>query len=89
MENVIIFLHTLKIKWQSFFFPEPELEEDYSDKVVRLLRKDFDVQTQNEILISISKKLAELRLEDMKKMEKDYKVLEESYAHLNSRIAIQ
>lgn len=89
MENVIIFLHTLKIKLQSFFFPEPELEEDYSDKVVRLLRKDFDVQTQNEILISISKKLTELRLEDMKKMEKDYKVLEESYAHLNSRIAIQ
>ena len=89
MKNVIIFLHTLKIKLQNFFFPETELEEDYSDKVVRLLRRDFDVQAQNEILISISKKLAELRLEDMKKMEKDYKVLEESYVHLNSRIAIQ
>jgi hypothetical protein len=89
MKNLIVFLHTLKIKLQNFFFPEPELEEDYSDKVVRLLRRDFDVQNQNKILISISKKLAELRLKDMKKMEEDYKVLKESYVHLNSRIAIQ
>lgn len=79
----------MRSKMSTFLNPQPEIEEDYIDKVVYLLRRDFDTETQNNILLAIGKKLSELRDQDMRKMEEDYKILQQSHNNLNSRIAFQ
>lgn len=76
-----------KTRLNTWLTPVPEIQEDYVDKVVYLLRRDFDVKTQNEILLSIGKKLSELREQDMRKLEENYKVLQENHTVLNSRMA--
>ena len=79
----------MKLKMHELLTPVPEVEDEYVDKMVYLLRRDFDTETQNNILLSVGKKLSELRNEDMRKMEKDYKILQQSHVNLNSRIAFQ
>ena len=72
-----------------FLTPEPEIKDEYIDKVVYLLRRDFDTKTQNDILLSIGKKLSVMRDRDMLKMEDDYKILQQDSMNLKSRIAFQ
>jgi len=79
----------MKLKMHELLTPVPEVEDEYVDKMVYLLRRDFDTDTQNNILLSVGKKLSELRNEDMRKMEEDYKILQQSHVNLNSRIAFQ
>lgn len=72
-----------------FFNPsEPEVEEEYVDKVVRLLRRDFTTPEQNTILLSVAQKLSDLREQDMRKMEKEYKDLQESTYTLRTKLII-
>ena len=78
----------LKAKMSMLLSPEPEFENDYIDKVVYLLRRDFDTKTQNDILLSVGKKLSKLREEDMRKMESDYRFLQENHASLNAKFAL-
>jgi hypothetical protein len=89
MEKLIVILKKAKTNMSLFFDPIPEEDEDYADKVVRLLRRDFDTETQNQILLSIGKKLSEAREKDMRKMEEEYELLQKCHANLNSRIAYQ
>ena len=65
-------LNYLRSRISTFLSPEPEVQEDYVDKVVYLLRRDFDSEQQNEILVAIATKLSVLREQDLKQMEKDY-----------------
>lgn len=89
MKRGIIIWNNMRSKMSTFLNPQPEIEEDYIDKVVYLLRRDFDTETQNNILLAVGKKLSELRDQDMRKMEEDYKILQQSHNNLNSRIAFQ
>ena len=89
MKKVKAVWNTMKAKMSAFLTPVPEIEEDYVDKVVYLLRRDFDTETQNKILLTVGKKLSQLRDQDMRKMEEDYKILQQSHNNLNSRIAFQ
>jgi hypothetical protein len=89
MKKVKTIWNTLKTKMLMFLTPEPEIKDDYIDKVVYLLRRDFDTETQNNILLSVGKNLSALRDQDMRKMEEDYKILQHSHNSLNSRIAFQ
>lgn len=68
--------------------PEPEIQEDYVDKVVHLLRRDFTATEQNTILLSVAQKLSELREQDMRKMEKEYKDLQENTYTLRTKLII-
>jgi hypothetical protein len=68
--------------------PEPEIQEDYVDKVVLLLRRDFTTEKQNEILLSIGHKLSKLREKDMKRIEKEYAILQENTNTLKTKMAI-
>lgn len=77
----------LKAKMSMLLSPEPEIENDYIDKVVYLLRRDFDTKTQNNVLIAVGKKLSELREQDMRKMENDFRILQEDTVSLNSKFA--
>ncbi len=89
MKRGIIIWNNMRSKMSTFLNPQPEVEEEYIDKVVYLLRRDFDTETQNNILLAVGKKLSELRDQDMRKMEEDYKILQQSHNNLNSRIAFQ
>jgi hypothetical protein len=82
------FLQSLRSKLSAIMSPEPEIQEDYVDKVVYLLRRDFTTEQQNQIIISIGHKLSKLRDQDMRKIEKDYAILQENTSTLKSKMAI-
>ena len=72
----------------AFLSPEPEIQSDYVNKVVYLLRRDFDSESQNEILVAVATKLSILRDQDLAQMEKDYANLLEYHNTLKHRMAI-
>lgn len=81
-------LNYVRAQLSAFLSPEPEIQNDYVDKVVYLLRRDFNSKEQNEILVSIGTKLSALREQDMRQMEKDYTVLQHNTNLLKERLAL-
>ncbi len=81
-------LNYYKSKLSAFLTPEPEVQEDYVAKVVYLLRRDFNTEQQNEILLSIGTKLSTLRDNDMLQMERDYTVLQHNTLLLKERLGL-
>ena len=59
-------------KLDKFMEQEPQVKSEYVAKVVYLLRRDFPIEEQNEIMLEVTKKLNQLRLEDLDKMARDY-----------------
>lgn len=82
------FFQAMQAKLSAFLSPVPETEQEYVDKVVYLLRRDFNTSTQNQILLSIATKLSKLREEDMRAIEKEYAILQENTNTLKSRMSI-
>lgn len=82
------FLNYLRSRISTFLSPEPEVQEDYVDKVVYLLRRDFDSEQQNKILLSIGTKLSTLRDKDMLQMERDYTILQHNALILKKRLGL-
>lgn len=78
----------LRARVLEFLTPEPEIKEEYVGKVVYLLRRDFTTSEQNEIVLSIIKKLSEKRAEDMVDMENKYAILQKDAAFLKSSVTI-
>lgn len=81
-------LNYIRSRISTFLSPEPEVQEDYVDKVVYLLRRDFDSEQQNKILLSIGTKLSTLRDNDMLQMERDYTVLQHNTLILKERLGL-
>jgi hypothetical protein len=82
------FTNVLKSRLSQILEPQPEIQVDYVDKVVHLLRRDFDTAKQNEILLSIGQKLSSLREEDMRRIEKEYATLQENTNTLKNKMAL-
>lgn len=82
------FLNYLRTQLSAFLSPEPEIQNDYVDKVVYLLRRDFDSEQQNEILMAIAIKLSKMRDADLAQMEKDYANLQECNGILKQKLAL-
>lgn len=87
MKKVNSIWRIMRTKMFLLLSPEPEVKSDYIDKVVFLLRRDFDTKTQNDILLSVGKRLYELRQQDMRKMENDFRILQEDTVSLQSKFA--
>ena len=81
-------LNYVRAQLSAFLSPEPEIQCDYVDKVVYLLRRDFNSKEQNEILVSIGTKLSALRDQDMRQMEKDYQVLQHNNLLLKEKLGL-
>lgn len=81
------FIKTIKKSISTFLNPVPETEAEYVDKVVNLLRRDFNTATQNKILLSVANKLSDLREKDMRNLEKEYAYLQENTNTLKSKMA--
>lgn len=82
------FLNCYRAKLSALLSPEPEVQSDYVNKVVYLLRRDFNSKEQNEILVAIATKLSTLRDQDMVKMEEDYRLLQYNAMSLKNRLAL-
>ncbi len=82
-KNLLFKVKMLLLSWLN---PEPEIQEEYVDKVVMLLRRDFTTTEQNKIVVSIARKLSDLRQEDMVKMTKEYDVLQKDTIILKNQI---
>lgn len=87
MKKFIINWNDMKTKLYNMLAPQPEIESEYIERVVHLLRRDFNTKTQNDILLAVTKKLNELREQDMIQMENDYKFLQENHLILKSKLA--
>ena len=81
-------LNQWKAQLLEFLTPEPEVQEEYVNKVVYLLRRDFESQAQNEILLAVATKLSALRDQDMRDMEKEYETLQKNNTILKHRLAL-
>lgn len=79
-------LKTWRVKLLSYLTPEPEIKDEYADKVVYLLRRDFNTTEQNEIIQSVTKKLSDLRELDMTEMALNYERLQKDAIRLRSAI---
>lgn len=79
-------------KWRTkildFLTPQPEIQEEYVDKVVRLLRRDFTTTEQNEIILSIIKKISDKRLEDIINAEREFSVLQKDTNFLKDKVVL-
>ena len=82
------FFNYIRIQLSNILSPEPEIQNEYIDKVVYLLRRDFDSEEQNEILVAIATRLSALRDQDLRQMEKDYANLQEYNNTLKHRLAL-
>ena len=82
------FLNQLRAQLSALLTPVPEVQSDYVDKVVYLLRRDFNSEEQNAILLAVATKLSKLRDEDLAQMEKDYANLQEYNSSLKNRLAL-
>lgn len=80
------FIMRIKLKIYSWLSPEPEIQAEYSEKVVFLLRRDFNTKEQNEIVVAIAKRLSEEREKDMSKMSEEYATLQQDMLDLKSHI---
>ncbi len=87
MKKVNSIWSIIRTKMFLLLSPEPEVKSEYIDKMVYLLRRDFDTKTQNDILLSVGKRLSELREQDMRKMENDFRILQEDTITLQSKFA--
>lgn len=68
-------------KFDKLMEQEPQVKGEYVDKVVYLLRRDFPIEEQNEIMVAVTKKLNKLRAEDMDKLAREY---EHTQNHTNA-----
>jgi len=82
------FFNYCRSQLSAFVSPEPEIQDDYVDKVVYLLRRDFNSKEQNEIIVAIAAKLSDLRDKDMVRMESDYRVLKNNTMYLRERLIL-
>ena len=75
-------------KFYKLIEQEPQVKGEYVDKVVYLLRRDFDIKDQNEIMLSVAKKLDELREQDMRNMEETYKLIQDNTNEFKARLSL-
>ena len=80
-------LKNWRVKLLAMLTPEPEIKDEYAEKVVYLLRRDFNTTEQNEILLSITKKISELRDLDIIEMELNYERLQRDTINLKTAIS--
>jgi hypothetical protein len=82
------FFNWLRATIASYLEVEPEVQSEYVNKVVYLLRRDFDSEEQNEILLAIANRLSDLREKDLDQMSRDYANLQENTNTLKHRLAL-
>lgn len=80
-------MNQLRKKLLEYLTPQPEIKNDYVEKVVYLLRRDFNTQEQNDIIIAIGKRICEEREKDMSRMSDEYADINEGLNELRNKFS--
>lgn len=86
MKKLNLILNNLRKKWRELVEAQPRVKEEQVTQIVSILRRDFNVTEQNEILLEVVQELVELREKDIIKMSEDLTTLKEQTELLKSKI---
>ena len=86
MKKLNLILNILRKKWRELVEAQPRVKEDQVSSIVTILRRDFNVIIQNEIVFEVIQELIELRDKDILTKESELTTLKEQTELLKSKI---
>ena len=78
----------LRIKFDDFTRHEPMMKAEAIEKTLYLLRRDFDMSEQNDIMLSLIRRLHDKREADLIKLQKQMDMMKEQSDKLKERIVL-
>jgi len=78
----------LRIKFDDFTRHEPMMKAEAIEKTLYLLRRDFDMSEQNDIMLSLVRRLHDKREADLIKLQKQMDMMKEQSDKLKERIVL-
>jgi hypothetical protein len=75
-------------KYDKFVETEPQVKEECVQKIVYQLRRDFPIDEQNNIILSVSRKLNELRERDIVLMEEEMEKLKSQTELFKTKVVL-
>jgi hypothetical protein len=78
----------LKNKFDNFTKHEPMMKAEAVEKTLYLLRRDFDMADQNDIVITLIKRLHDRREADLIKLQEQMDMMKEQTDRLKEKVVI-
>lgn len=86
MRKVIILILWVRRRWRDAFEAQPRVKGDQINQIVAILRRDFNIAEQNEIVLEVIQELTELREKDIVKMDAEFNTLKEQTTLLKNKM---
>jgi hypothetical protein len=87
-----LFFHALKrkvkTKFENFTKHEPMMKAEAIEKTLYLLRRDFDMPEQNDIVLSLIRRLHDKREYDIIQLENKIEMMKDQTNKLKERVVI-
>ena len=78
----------LKNKFEDFTKQEPMMKAEAVEKTLYLLRRDFDMADQNDIVITLVRRLHDRREADLIKLQEKMDMMKEQSEKLKEKVVI-
>jgi len=78
----------LKNKFENFTKHEPMMKAEAVEKTLYLLRRDFDMADQNDIVITLVRRLHDRREADLIKLQEKMDMMKEQSEKLKEKVVI-
>lgn len=78
----------LKNKFEDFTKQEPMMKAEAVEKTLYLLRRDFDMAEQNDIVITLVRRLHDRREADLIKLQEQMDMMKEQGDRLKAKVII-
>jgi hypothetical protein len=78
----------VKAKFEDFTRHEPMMKAEAVEKTIYLLRRDFDIKEQNDIVLTLIQKLHDKRDADLIKLEKELNFMREETQKLKEKVVL-
>jgi hypothetical protein len=82
------FNRKLKTKFENFTKNEPMMKAEAIEKTLYLLRRDFEMEEQNDIMLSLIRRLHDKRETDIIKLETKIEMMKDQTNKLKERVVI-
>jgi hypothetical protein len=78
----------LKNKFENFTKQEPMMKAEAVEKTLYLLRRDFDMADQNDIVITLVKRLHDRREADLIKLQEQMDMMKKQSERLKEKVVL-
>jgi hypothetical protein len=78
----------VKAKFEDFTREEPILKAEAVERTLRLLRKDFDMADQNDIVLSLIQRLHDIREKDIVAKEQELENMRKESDKLKEKVVL-